>query len=198
MQNRSWNLFIVSISILIVCVIGYQLLKYYSMKPPALPTFGSVPAFSLLSQDRRPTTNNDFRGSVVIADFIFTDCAGPCPLMSAGMSEFQTSLADEPKIRLLSFSVDPETDIPEVLKEYGQRFHANNDRWTFLTGDKVSIYNLTRSGFHLTVEPDSNAVTHSTKYVLIDKKSMIRGYYDSGDKASTDRLLVDARALVKE
>jgi protein SCO1/2 len=168
------------------------------MKPPALPVFGPAPEFSLISQDKRPVTREDYKGSVVIADFIFTECAGPCPLMSAEMSEFQNSLASDPSIKLLSFSVDPETDTPEVLKDYGQRFHANFDKWTFLTGDKVSIYNLTRSGFHLTVEADSNAVTHSTKYVLIDKKSMIRGYYDSGDKVSTDKLLHDARMLVKE
>jgi protein SCO1 len=198
MQSRSWNVFIVAICIVIVCVIGYQLLKYYSMQPPPLPVFGPAPDFSLLSQDRHSVTRNDYRGNVVIADFIFTECAGPCPLMSAEMSEFQSSLVNDPKIHLLSFSVDPETDTPEVLKEYSQRFHADSKKWTFLTGDKVAIYNLTRSGFHLTVETDSNSVTHSTKYVLIDKKSMIRGYYDTGDKASLDRMLSDARTLVKE
>ncbi|MFI5253679.1 MAG: SCO family protein [Bacteroidota bacterium] len=198
MHTRSWNFFIVMVCIAIVSVISYELISYYSLPHPGLPVFGTVPAFSLINQDKQTITPDNFKGNVVIADFIFTECAGPCPLMSAEMSEFQNALQNNSKVHLLSFSVDPETDTPEVLKAYGNKFHAKNDRWTFLTGDKSSIYNLTRFGFHLTIDADSNAIAHSTKYVLIDKKSRIRGYYDSGDKISTDKLLADARELSKE
>ena len=119
-------------------------------------------------------------------------------MMTAQMSQFQTSLANDPTIKLLSFSVDPETDTPDVLTAYGKKFGANANKWTFLTGSKTDIYNLTRLGFHLTVEADSNAVTHSTKFVLIDKKALIRGYYDSSDDTTGERLLEDARTLAKE
>lgn len=198
MQNRSWNVFIISICAIIVILIGYQLVKFYSRKAPALPIFGMVPEFALTSQEKLPVTKDSFKGKVVIADFIFTECAGPCPMMTAQMSGFQKSLANDPDIKLLSFSVDPETDTPTVLAQYGEKFGAKNDKWTFLTGDKASVYNLTRSGFHLTIDADSNAIAHSTKFVLIDKNSMIRGYYDSCDETSAERLLSDARTLVKE
>src|SRR5437016_5394914 len=94
----------------LMTIAGVQIYRAYSVPP--LPFIGTVPAFTLTSQDHRTITPASFKGSVVIADFIFTSCAGPCPLMSSQFEEFQQTLSGQPNIRLLSFSVDPETDTP--------------------------------------------------------------------------------------
>ena len=163
-----------------------------------LPTIGIVPQFTLTAQDHRTVQTNDLEGKVTIADFIFTSCAGPCPIMSATMSEMQEKIARKRKIQFVSFSVDPETDSPDVLASYAAQYHADPARWTFLTGSKDKIFHLTREGFHLAVEADSNAVTHSTKFILIDKKAVIRGYYDSDEREAVEKLLADADALEGE
>ena len=160
-----------------------------------LPRLGAVPTFSLTADDSTAFTTNEIRGHVIIADFIFTNCGGPCPLMSAQMQELQREFQKESDIRLLSFSVDPDNDTPGVLRTYGQRFGALSGKWTFLTGLKSTIYNLTRNGFHLALDEDQDAIAHSTKFVLIDKETSIRGYYDSDDRGSMKRLVEDARSL---
>ena len=167
-------------------------------KDESLSLLGEIPAFSLTTQAESTFTRNDLLGRVTIADFIFTTCAGPCPLMSATMQTMQSQLKSDDHISLLSFSVDPETDTPPVLREYADRFGADSTRWTFLTGNKSDILSLIRNGFHLSVEADSEAIFHSTKFVLIDKEARIRGYYDSGEDSTVATLLRDAAGLTKE
>ena len=171
---------------------------FYLNKQPQLPVLGTVPTFHLTAQDRRSFTKDELLGKVNIIDFIFTTCAGPCPLMSAQMQSIQSKVENEHGIALVSFTVDPEADTPEVLTEYAKRFGAMPERWTFLTGSKTDIYTLTRYGFKLAIDADSNAIAHSTKFVLVDKEANIRGYYDSEDQESINRLLDHAVALVKE
>lgn len=180
----------------IAAFIAYlQIKEYRSSRLPTLPILGKVPEFSLYAEDSTAFTAKEMRGHVTIADFIFTSCAGPCPLMSAQMQQLQHSTSEHPDVRLVSFSVDPETDTPEVLRDYGRRFGAIKGKWTFLTGSKSAIYDITRNGFHLAVEADSEAIAHSTKFVLIDKESTIRGYYDSEDSESMTRLIEDIKSL---
>ncbi len=183
----------------IAAFIGYlQVNEYWNRQHPTLPKFGQVPEFSLKAEDSTAFTTNAMRGHVTVADFIFTSCAGPCPLMSAQMRQLQQDVYADPEVKLVSFSVDPEQDTPEVLSDYARRFGAIKGKWTFLTGSKSAIYDLTRKGFHLSVEADSDAIAHSTKFVLIDKEAAVRGYYDSGDDSTLTRLVADARALIKE
>lgn len=168
-------------------------------KPHAsLPGYGKVPEFSLTSEDSTPFTTREMRGHVTVADFIFTTCGGPCPLMSAQMQQLQKEVLNETSMKLLSVTVDPAEDTPAVLDEYAKRFGAVKGKWTFLTGVKARIYDLMKNGFHLSVEADTDAITHSTKFVLIDTDLTIRGYYDSGDDSTLIQLMADARALAKE
>ncbi len=181
---------------MLAALIAFLQLKESRDRPKTvLPKFGQVPEFSLTAEDNTVFTTKDMRGHVTIADFIFTSCAGPCPLMSAQMQQLQHSTSEHPDVKLVSFSVDPETDTPEVLREYGERYGAIKGKWTFLTGSKSAIYDITRNGFHLAIEADSEAIAHSTKFVLIDKASTIRGYYDSEDSESMTRLIEDIKSL---
>ena len=164
---------------------------------PALPELGSVPAFDLTREDGKPfNSGSQLQGQVWIADFIFTNCPGPCPRMTQHMKRVQDQTAGIDHLKLVSFTVDPERDSPEVLAAYGKRFGAEPGRWYFLTGTREALHHLSREVFKLgDVAPD---LEHSTRFVLVDKKSRIRGYYSTTEPSFIAKLLNDAKALVKE
>jgi protein SCO1/2 len=163
--------------------------------PPA--ALGRVPDFSLIDQEGRAFGLQELRGSVWIANFIFTRCAGQCPLMSARMEALQQALQDAPGVRFVSFTVDPEHDRPETLLRYARQYAAS-DRWRFLTGSTAAIHGLARDGFHLAVSEEGTPeepITHSVRLVLVDREGMIRGAYDAMDPAAVRQLEADARGL---
>jgi protein SCO1 len=182
-----------------IAVVGYWYWTTRVEQKTLLPVFGSVPQFSLTTEDNRSFTDKELRGKISVIDFIFTECAGACPMMSGKMQEMQQHFAENPHIQFVSFSVDPETDTPSVLREYGQRFNSIHDKWTFLTGDKQQIYRLTKEGFHLGLDIEGdNAIIHSQKFVLVDHNGVIRGYYDSEDDEAMNSLLRDATILSRK
>lgn len=143
---------------------------------------------------------SDLQGRPWIADFIFTHCSGPCPLLSAEMAELQKDLPKE--VRLVTFTVDPDRDNPEVLRKYAARFGADPERWFFLTGEKSALYKLMAEGFNLPIAEDVRApsgfrVTHSAKFVLVDSNGILRGYYSRDGIRSLKRLRGDALGLIK-
>ena len=166
--------------------------------PPAeLASFNTVAEFRLISR-----TGEDFyskaelAGRVWIADFIFTTCRGPCPRMSSWMSRIQDDLADVPNLRLVSFTVDPENDTPEVMAEYAERYRARPDRWFLLTGEQETLHHLKREAF-LLGDVDLS-LNHSTRFVLVDQHGVIRGYYRSSETESMEQLMADARRLARD
>lgn len=160
--------------------------------------YGVVPEFSLIDQDGKSVTRGDLAGKVWIADFIFTNCAGTCPMISAAMSRLQNSLP--PEVHLASFSVDPERDTQEALAEYADERRADRRRWHFLTGKKEELYDLSVKGFKLALDDtggtDVEPITHSTRLVLVDKEGRIRGYYGGTEDEEIKRLLNDALKLL--
>jgi protein SCO1/2 len=192
-MNLRWILggLIAVTTLLLVTVV---VLRWQLGRQAALPVIGEVPAFTLTDARGQEISRDDLKGDIWVADFIFTRCASICPIMSTRMA---TLPQDE--LRLVSFSVDPEYDTPPVLKEYGSRYDAKPDRWSFLTGDRQAIRDLAINGFHLGVadgtEEDGELIVHSSRFVLIDQQARIRGYYDGLDTNEVRRLLVDARRL---
>jgi cytochrome oxidase Cu insertion factor (SCO1/SenC/PrrC family) len=126
-----------------------------------LKVFGTVPDFSLVERGGRQVRLADLRGKVWIANFIYTHCTDTCPLQSALMGRLQAEFSAEPDLRLVSITVDPEQDTPEVLAEYAGRFGADRDRWLFLTGDKKALYALALQGFRLSVADPAEAAQPS-------------------------------------
>jgi protein SCO1 len=163
---------------------------------PPLPTFGSVPGFTLTSQDGKEFSSTALEGKIWVADFIFTTCTGPCPRMSSQMRQVQTAVKDLPDVKLVSFTVDPDRDTPEVLAEYARRYKAEPERWYFLTGTKETLHRLNREAFKLGNVDGS--LDHSTRFVLIDRKSQVRGYYLTSDADALQRLGADIRTVLKE
>lgn len=116
-----------------------------------LDDFGVVPAFTLIERSERQVTRSDLLGRVWVVNFFYATCPDTCPLQSAKMARLQQDFADTHDLRLVSISVDPKHDTPDVLRSYAQRFSADSERWLFLTGDKAAIYRLAQDGFHLSV-----------------------------------------------
>jgi protein SCO1/2 len=161
-----------------------------------LPVFGSVPHFELTDQSGQPFDSSTLSGHVWVADFIYTTCPGPCPMMSSKMSRLQASTAGMPDVRLVSFTVDPEHDTPAVLAEYGKHFNAEPARWRFLTGDRARLNALGMDAFHLNHVDGS--LIHSTRFALVDRHGRIRGYYASQEDGFLPKLLEDVRKLENE
>ncbi len=178
-------------------VIGFLLLAG-CQRQKTLPVFYPVPDFSLTERSNRTVKLQDFEGKVWVADFIFTSCAGMCPAMSEKMQKLQQTLPSE--IQLVSFSVDPERDTPEVLASYAERYKADPNRWLFLTGPKDAMRNLSLEGFKLALDETQGTqiepITHSSRFVLVDKAGRIRGYYGSEDEEAMTRLAEDVRRLL--
>jgi protein SCO1/2 len=169
------------------CILLFLLIS--CEKPRELPIYGQVPDFQLTSQAGTTFSSQDLRGKTWVADFIYTTCPGPCPLMSAKMRRLQSS---DPDLLLLSFSVDPEHDTPEVLANYAKRYNARQN-WYFLTGARDTLQKLSREAFKLS----DLGITHSTRFVLVDGKGQIRGYYGTSDEDTVGKLLADVRRLQK-
>jgi protein SCO1/2 len=195
----------------VVATAGLVSLARRAAAPPDSPLaglqdLGEVPDFRLLERSGREVTLEDLRGRVWIADFVFTRCGGICPVLSARMARLQKSLrvdGDSP-LRLVSFTVDPAHDTPAVLAAYAEGLRADADGWLFLTGPRADLHALIKDGFRLSVaerdaddpEADPNEmITHSDRFVLVDARGRIRGYYHGTDEESVERLLADLGAL---
>ncbi|MFQ5851027.1 MAG: SCO family protein [Candidatus Binatia bacterium] len=169
-----------------------------------LKVFGKVPDFSLIERTWRPLGLSDLRGKIWIANFIYTTCTDTCPLQSLEMAKLQAELSDREDIRLVSITVDPDRDTPQLLSRYAKHFKADPVRWLFLTGEKDKIYRLAQEGFRLSAVPvsniegeDNDAIIHSNRFVLVDGERKIRGYYTSNDTEALKRLRRDLKPLLQ-
>jgi protein SCO1 len=163
-------------------------------QPPVV--YGEVPHFTLTSESAEAFDSQTLAGKVWVADFMFTRCMGPCPRMSSRMHWLQKQTADVADLRLVSFTIDPEHDTPAVLAEYARRFRAAPGRWRFLTGPAATLQELNRNGFKL--GDIDGSMMHSTRFVLVDRRGRIRGYYRTEEGESLDPLVADIRRLAKE
>ncbi len=164
---------------------------------PVLPSLGVVPQFTLIDQ-----TGAEFKSAAAldkkiwVANFVFTNCPGPCPRMSSQMHQVQTALAGENDVRFVSFTVDPARDTPPVLSAYAQHFEATPGKWFFLTGAAPDLNRMSRGVFML--GDVDGSLEHSTRFALIDRLARIRGYYQSSAADAIPALIADAERLLKE
>jgi protein SCO1/2 len=176
-----------------------------------LDDFGPAPAFRLTDQHGQPFGSQELADKVVLVDFIYTSCPDICPLLSEQMSTVQGRLRDAgqlgSRVVLVSFTVDPARDSPEVLQSYAARYRADSEAWRFLTGPERELMTVIVDGFHVGVQaapPNPLAtgvasgggyeVMHSGRLILIDRAGRIRAYYDTRE-FDLDRVVRDVRAL---
>ncbi|AKU91053.1 SCO family protein [Vulgatibacter incomptus] len=190
--------FLLVASAVIAGVIGFL-----TLDRPGLPALYPMPSFELTGQDGKAFSSKALEGKVVVANFVFTSCPTVCPTLTAKMAELQKALAKEEQVHLMSFSVDPKNDTPEVLKAYGEKFGQDPSRWTFVTGDLAEVMKAVELGFRIGVtgadDPEATAfdIVHGEHFVLVDAKGMIRGYYAPTPEALA-RLAEDARTVAAE
>jgi protein SCO1/2 len=166
------------------------------VKPKPLADFGEVPAFQLTTQTGQSFDSKQLAGQIWVADFIYTTCPGPCPMMTRQMRQIQDQTAQEMRdVKLVSFTVDPAHDTPTVLAAYAKHYRMDQSRWWFLTGDMAAL-NAVGLGFKLNTI-DGN-LSHSTRFVLVDRKGRIRGYYLTDQDAFLPQLVHDIRQLERE
>jgi len=173
--------------------------------PREVRVLGELPAFSLTDETGAPFGSLELSDRVWVATFVFTRCGSTCPKQTARMGGLQAEFAKDPmekSLALVTITVDPEHDTPEVLARYAKENNANPELWHFLTGTREAIWELSKSGFKLDVKDDpGNAempIFHSTQMVLVDTWGRIRGYYDGLSDTEIDRLRHDLKHVLRE
>lgn len=180
--------------VLIPVLAVFIMTDYFSNKK--LPIFGNINNFILYDQNGNEFNKENLIGNFWISDFIFTTCAGPCPVMSSQFQGFQKKYSKNDKLKLLSISVNPQYDTPTILQNYGERYSADFEKWNFLTGDVNEIHNLALESFK--VGDAENPIFHSAFFILIDDKAQIRGYYNSTISEDINKMYSDINILMKQ
>ena len=187
------------LAFVLAVVMGYSMWRGSERRDvEQLPVIRAVPDFTLTDQDGKTVTKEDLRGKIWIADFIFTRCKGPCPLMTARMLEMQRALVKAPEIKLVSVTVDPEYDTPEVLKAYAAANQADPARWKFLTGDKAVIEKLVTEGFMQHLAEENGEPVHGTMFLVVDGNGMVRSARMLEDPEVIPKILTDTGNLMRE
>lgn len=174
-------------------VAAVALLSDCANRASKLPDYGHVPQFNMTDSLGRAFDSRTLAGNVWVADFIYTNCPGPCPRMTSQMHRVEQRVKDDVDVRLVSISVDPERDTPAVLNEFAHRFGGPTSRWIFLTGTPATVHLLAYETFH--VGDVIGKMDHSTKFALVDKRGEIRGYYSTFDPDGMMLLMKDMAAL---
>ena len=181
--------------------------KSHISSAPSLSVIGPIADFSLTNQDGRAVSLADLRGRVWVADIIFTRCPGPCLKMTKQMKALQDALPPGSPAKLVTLTTDADFDTPPVLKAYAERFQADPQRWTFLTGTKKDVANLAIDSLKLTAiekkpeerESPQDLFVHSTIFVLADKRAQLRGVFETtGEGIEPENVKARILAAVKQ
>ena len=178
--------------------------------PETDSTYHSIPDFAFVNQFNDTISQSDYEGNIYLANFVFTTCPTICPVMTYNMRRVQQKMAQYPNFKILSHTVFPEYDTPEVLLEYANKMEADLSNWNFVTGNREDIYSIANSYF-VNVMEDSTAqggFLHSEYFVLLDKEGRIRarnddngnniGVYDGTDDYEVGLLIDDIKVLMAE
>lgn len=171
----------------------------------AAPILATLPAFHFVDETGADFGSDQLKGKLWVVNFIFTRCEGTCPEQTGWMRRLQERLRTEPirsGVRLVSISVDPETDTPEVLAQYGADYKAELGVWKFLTGDREKIWTFAKDGFHLPVQENPEdrrmPILHDSRFVVVDRAGQIRAYVDVLAEGGLDTLLKTIAMVVPE
>ena len=160
-----------------------------------IPIIKKVPNFNFTNQNGELFSNNQLKNKITVLDFFFTNCPGPCPIMTYNMKTLYNDFSSTDAVQFVSITVDPINDSIEVLKNYAEINGVNDQRWQFLTSELSKIKLLKQGGFMLFA--DDLPQGHAIKFILIDEDGNIRKYFDGTDEASLAILKKDISNLVK-
>lgn len=195
-----WALLVIAIGAVGVAYVVQRTRKVETPTAPPTPDVrGTVRPFTLTERSGKEFDGAALKGKVWIAHFMFTLCPGPCPLMCLQVSGLQKTLPEE--VQFVSFSIDPVTDTPEVLRGYAVRFNAQEGRWWFVTGPRETIWRISEVDFKVGVKDDPDdprRPDHDPRFCVVDRRGRVRGHYRFDDEEQMRRLSVDVPALLKE
>ena len=163
--------------------------------------YHTIADFSFTNQNGKTITQKEYEGKIYVADFFFTTCGSICPKMTTNLSEIQKAFAKNPEVKLLSFTVFPETDSVPVLKAYAKKHNVDDSKWNLVTGDKKEIYTMARKSYlavKLGKPEELYDMVHTENFVLVDTKKRVRGFYDGTNKEDMKRLIEDITFLSEE
>jgi len=177
----------------------------------SLLKIGPVPEFEFTDQNGKKITNADYAGKVYVVEFFFTTCPTICPRMNVNMVDIEKTFFGNPNFGIASFSINPEHDTPQVLKEHAEFLGAKSSNWHFLTGEQQAIFDLANKGFNLYAGKNDKVrggFEHSGLFALIDKNGNIRSrrdeygnpivYYDGIEKPGVKAIKEDIKILLNE
>jgi protein SCO1/2 len=160
--------------------------------------YHTIADFSFTNQNGKTITQKDYEGKVYVADFFFTTCGSICPKMTTNLVDVQKAIKNNPKVKLLSLSVFPETDNVPALKAYAKKYGVIDAKWNLVTGDKKEIYTMARKSY-LAVKmgkpEELYDMVHTENFVLVDQKRRVRGFYDGTKKEEIQQLIEDINWL---
>ncbi len=180
-----------------------RLAKYYpEVNEKGDTIYATVPVDTFINQNGKKFVTSELQGNISVVQLFFTSCEGICPITSGSMERIQKEFAGDWNVNLISFTVDPARDSAPALLNYCKRFSCDTMQWTLLTGDKKKIYDQIRYGYRLPdIEPGTGGqedFIHSEQLVLVDRNSIIRGYYGGTDTAQVRMLIEDIHILLNE
>lgn len=182
------------VSLVLLLVVAFMVIRQADEGRADLPELYEVPDFTFTERSGKPFGLADMKGKINIVDFIFTRCPGPCPMMSSKMADLYEIYRGHDQVQFVSFTVDPDFDSLAVLEDYAGKYGVNDQRWVFLRANKPEVGKLYEEGFKLGGELPAY---HSTKFILVDDKGMIRGYYSTEGDVSINILKTHIKELVK-
>ncbi len=160
--------------------------------------------FSFINQEGQTITEKEVAGKIRVVEYFFTTCKGICPKMNEQMSRVYQAYKGDASILILSHTVDPYKDTVNAMKQYSLRFEADPKQWIFLTGDKKALYDAARYSYLVTAAEDTAVVNieddfiHTDRFVLIDRKGLVRGQYSGTDSLKVNQLIKDIELLKSE
>ncbi len=213
--------------LIVFSIVGIGITYYYIQpKPTKLPVINPVDVheemvdsellrlgyghkigtFSFTDQDGRTISSKDVLGKVYVAEYFFTTCKSICPIMNQQMKRVHKAFGESEDVLILSYTVDPETDNVEQMRRYAVEHGVQpGDGWHFLTGEKTELYDLARKSFFVLKPAEAQNLgdagsdfIHTNNFVLVDRKSRIRGYYDGTSEKEVDKLIRDIEILLEE
>lgn len=158
---------------------------------PAMAPEGWMTDFKLTERSGKSLGSEELKGQPYVVSFFFSTCPSICVQQNQKVQELQREFAGT-GVRFVSISVDPETDTPDILKEYAARFGADPEQWLFMTGDLTYIRRVGGEVFRLAVDQKF----HTEKFVLVDAQGAIVGYYSWPEAKQFDKLKQDIRNLL--
>lgn len=163
--------------------------------------YNVIPPFTFVNQDSDTITEKIVEGKIYVSDFFFTSCPTICPVMKRQMLKVFQEIKANPDVMIISHTIDPEHDTPQVLHKYAEDLGVEGKQWQFVTGPKEKIYEIGQKNYMSTAKEDKSAeggYIHSGAFILVDKEKHVRGMYDGTTDEGTQKLLKDITTLLEE